>query len=122
MVCFQVMGNNETISLAAQAGQLEMNFTAPLIAKNLFESFDLLTNGIREFNDRCVKGIIANKDICYFYYEHSAGLATLLNPYIGYDKAAEIAKESIRSGKTIRDTVVEKKLLSKRQFREIFGG
>ena len=68
MVCFQVIGNDETISLCAQAGQLELNVTTPLIAKNLIESLTLLTNGIKTFDEKCVKGIRANKEICQYYF------------------------------------------------------
>mgnify|MGYP001592949511 CR=1 FL=1 len=119
MVCFQVIGNDETISLCAQAGQLELNVMTPLIAKNLIESLTLLTNGIKTFDEKCVKGIRANKEICQYYFEHSSGLATLLNPYIGYDKAAEIVKESLRTGETISQIALKRNLISKKDLERI---
>lgn len=120
MVCFQVIGNNEAISLASQAGQLELNVMTPLIAKNLFESIEILTNGVNAFTKKCVKGIVAKEKVCEYYYEHSAGLATLLNPYIGYDKAAKVMKDSLRTGKSIREIVLERKLLTKKDVNKIF--
>ena len=119
MVCFQVIGNNEAISEATAAGQLELNVMTPLIAKNLIENIEILTKAIKTFNERCVKGIKADKEVCQYYFEHSVGLATLLNPYIGYDKAAEIVNKSLRTGKTIAQLVLEKKLLTKEQLDKL---
>ncbi|MFQ5620845.1 MAG: aspartate ammonia-lyase [Candidatus Nanoarchaeia archaeon] len=121
MVCFQVMGNDEAISLAAQAGQLELNVMMPLIGKNLLESIDLLTNAISAFTKRCVKGIKVNKKACKYYLEHSTGLATLLNPYVGYDAAAELVKEMLRTGKSLTNLIREKKLLSEKDLKNLLN-
>ena len=87
MTCFQVIGCDHTISLCTQNGHLDMNVMTPLIAKNMIESITILINSIETFTSKCVKQMSVNTDICKYYFEHSAGIATLLNPYIGYDKA-----------------------------------
>jgi len=119
MVCDQVLGNDEAISLCAQQGQLELNVMTPAVAHNLLGSLKLLTNGIREFTKRCVAGIKANKAACAEYYEQSLGLATLLAPRIGYDKAAKLAQEALKKGKTIRKHVLDRKLLSEKELNRL---
>ena len=106
MVCFQVIGNDTAIALAAQAGQLELNVMMPVVALNLLTSLRILTNAIAVFRTRCLEGITANRERAEWYAEHSLALVTALSPKIGYAKAAELAKESIKSGKTIRDLLV----------------
>lgn len=120
MVCFQIIGNNETISLAVQAGQLELNVMMPVISRNLIESFDIATNAVDTFENFCIKGIKANKEECRKNFEINASIATLLNPYIGYDKAAEVVKESVKTGKSIKEIVISKGLLSKSKLDKIF--
>lgn len=115
MVCDQVLGNDTTISLCAQQGQLELNVMMPVVAHDLLASIKLLTNGIREFTYRCIRGIRANKKACEYYYTHSLGLATLLSPKIGYDRAAKLAQEALKKHKTIRQMVLDKKLLGERE-------
>ena len=121
MICFQVIGNNEAISYSAQAGQLELNVMMPLIAHDLLDSLDILNNGIKIFINKCIIGIKVNKEVCKYYFEHSMGLATLLNPYIGYDKASWVVKESLKTGKSISGVVLEKRLLTKDKLDEIFN-
>jgi len=111
MVAFHVVGNDTTISLAAQAGQLELNVMMPVIIHNLLESIDILAHTLELFADRCVRGIEADQKRCLRYAESSVSLVTVLSPKIGYHKASAVAKEAIERGKTIRDIVVEKKLL-----------
>ena len=111
MVCFQVIGNDMTITLAAQAGQLELNVMMPVISFNLLQSLEILTNDIRLFSERCIKGITANVIKCREYADQSLGLATVLNPYIGYESATRVAKESVKTGKSLRDIVIEKGIL-----------
>ena len=111
MVGFQVMGADTVVMLAAQAGQLELNVMMPVIAFNLSFSFDILTNGIRKFTESCVAGITANKTRCLKYMEESVGLVTVLAPYLGYAAAAEVAKESMKTGRTLRDIIVSRELL-----------
>ena len=120
MVAFQVIGNDLTISMAAQAGQLELNVMMPVVAFNIVISLKILTNALRVLREKCVEGITANKDICRMYAESSLGLATILNPYIGYAAAAEVAKESNRTGKSIIDVIREKKLMSNEEIERIF--
>jgi aspartate ammonia-lyase len=120
MVCFQVMGCDTTIVHAAQAGQLELNVMMPVAAFNLLHETSILSNAIAAFNRRCVAGITANSDRCRGYAEGSMGIVTVLNPHIGYDAATEIAKEYLRSGKSIRELVREKGLLSEEQIDAMF--
>jgi aspartate ammonia-lyase len=119
MVCFEVIGNDLTISLAGQAGQLELNVMMPVISYDLTQSFMILTNAIRSFTQRLVVGIRANQEHCHDLLSKSAGIALALNPFIGYDKAAEVAKEALARNVPLREIVLEKKLLGERQLDEI---
>jgi len=121
MVCFQVMGNDLAVAAAAQAGQLELNVMMPVIIFNLLWSMDILAKGVRAFTQRCVVGIEANRERCREYVEKSMGLATALNPWLGYEKAAAIAKEANATGKTIRELVLEKGVLSPDEVERIFS-
>ena len=111
MVCFQVIGNDATIAAAAQAGQLELNVMMPVINHNLLMSIDILTNGISCFRIKCVSGIMADKERCRRYFEESVALSTVMNRYIGYEKAAALALESRLSKKRIRELILEKGIL-----------
>jgi aspartate ammonia-lyase len=119
MVGFQVVGNDTAVAMAVQAGQLELNVMMPTMAYNVLQSVMILTNMLRELDVRCVRGITANRARCEFYAQSTVSLATALNPYIGYAKAAEIVKESIASGRSIIDVAREKGLLSEAQIAEI---
>lgn len=119
MVCFEVMGNDLTVTLAAQAGQLELNVMMPVIAYDITQSLVILTNGIRCFTDRLVRGIKANVDRCNMLLEKSAGIALALNPFIGYDKAAQVAKEALARGVPLRLVVLEKGLMTEEQLDEV---
>ncbi len=120
MVCFHVIGNDLTITMAAQAGQMELNVMMPVINFNLLQSIDILKNVIKVFADKCVTGIKANTERCKELTEQSIGLATILNPHIGYEAAASVAKEAIAAGKTIREVVIKKGLLSKEEIDRVF--
>jgi aspartate ammonia-lyase len=113
MVCFKVVGNDTCVALAVQAGQMELNVMMPVMAQALTESLDLLSNYLPHFAKVCVDGIVADAEVCRAYYEASPSLATVLNPVIGYMKAAEIAKESVKTGIPIRTLIVKKGLVSK---------
>jgi aspartate ammonia-lyase len=113
MVCYRVIGNDATISGAGGAGQLELNVMMPVIADTLFESIQILTGGINSFNNRCLTGISANMDRCSEFAENSMAMATALNTLIGYLKAAEVVKESLATGKPIRQVVLDKGYLSR---------
>lgn len=112
MVCFQVMGYDQAIAFAAQAGQLELNVMMPLIAYNLIHSIEILGNTISALTTQCIEGITANRVRCLSYAEGSLALVTALNPHIGYLNAAAIAKESLETGKSLREIVLERKLIS----------
>lgn len=119
MVCFQVVGNDLTVSMAAQAGQMELNVMMPVIVYNILFSIDILENVLEVFIERCLSKITANEERCQRYVEESKGLATALNPYIGYERASEIAKEATRRGKTIREVLIEKNILSEKEIENI---
>ncbi len=119
MVSFQVIGNDTAVAYAVQAGQLELNVMMPAMAHNVLESITILANMARVFDERCVRGITANVERCNFYAQSTVSLATALNPYIGYAKAAELVKESIASGESIISIARKKKLLSDEQISEI---
>ncbi len=119
MVCFQVIGNEQTVSMAAQAGQLELNVMMPVMVFNLNFSIEILKNGIREFTNRCVQGISADAEKCKHYAEVSPSLATALNPYLGYSRAAEVVKKALKEKKSIPQVVQEEKLLTPEQIKKV---
>lgn len=119
MVCFQVMGNDLAIASAAQAGQLELNVMMPVISFNLSMSLYILTNALTTLRERCVERITADEERCRWYVEHSVSLVTVLNPKIGYARAAEIAKRALTKGKTIRETIEEEGLLSPEELKSV---
>ncbi|MBC7883385.1 MAG: aspartate ammonia-lyase [Anaerolineae bacterium] len=121
MVCFQVIGYDQTITLAAQAGQLELNVMMPLIAYDLGHSLQILTNALNLFAERCIVGIIAYPERCLVYAEGSLALVTALNPHIGYLAAAAVAQESLKTGKSLREIVIARGLLSAEQLGEILN-
>ncbi len=121
MICFQVVGNDLAISMATQAGQLELNVMIPTVIHNLLSSIEILKNGIDVLTRFCVTGIKANKNRCLEYAETSYGIAAVLNPYIGYSKAAEIVKESVKTGKTLREIVRKRNLIPEKKLREILS-
>ncbi|AFY45532.1 aspartate ammonia-lyase [Nostoc sp. PCC 7107] len=121
MVCFQVMGYDSAIALAAQAGQLELNVMMPLIAYNLIHSIEILGNTIAVLTERCIQNITANRDHCLAYAEGSLALVTALNTHIGYLNAAEVAKESLATGKSLRQIVLEKGLMTEAQLAEVLN-
>ncbi|MBI5236182.1 MAG: aspartate ammonia-lyase [Deltaproteobacteria bacterium] len=122
MVCFQVIGLDLAVTCAAQAGQLELNVMLPVINHNILESTRILANGVNVFNERCVNGIKADKARCRRYFEGSIGLATCLNTFIGYTAAALIAKEAASAGRPVKDVVIEKGILSEKQWERLVKG
>jgi aspartate ammonia-lyase len=119
MVCFQVMGYDSAIALCGQAGQLELNVMMPLIAYDLIHSIEILGNAIERLTTNCLEGIEPNRDRCHYFAESSLALVTALNPHIGYLNAAKVAKESLDSGKSIREIVLEQELLSEEKLTEV---
>ena len=119
MVAFQVVGNDTATALAVQAGQLELNVMMPTMALNTLQSITILANMLHQFGTRCVAGITANVPRCAEYSEKTVSLATALNPYIGYAKAAEIVKESVATGESIIALARKRKLLSEEEIAGI---
>jgi aspartate ammonia-lyase len=118
-VCFQVMGLDTTVSIAAEHGQLELNVMMPVIAHNILLSMRILTNTAKVFTEKCVLGIEANREMLAYWVERSAALATALMPHIGYAKAAELSKQSVREGVLVRDMVKRDKLLPADEIDEV---
>jgi fumarate hydratase class II len=112
MACFHVMGNDLAVTMAGQAGQLELNVMMPIIAHNLFETMQVLIGAVRAFTDRCVGGIQANRERAEGWLARNAILVTALNPVIGYLKGAEVAEEAMAGNRTIKEVVVEKGYLT----------
>ena len=119
MVCAQVFGNDSCITWAGANGNFELNVMMPVMAHDLLESIRLLSNVVDAFSDKCVAGIAANKERCAELVELSMAMVTSLAPKIGYDRAAEIAKESARTGKTVREICLEKKVLPEDELKRV---
>ncbi|MBP7999436.1 MAG: aspartate ammonia-lyase [Chloroflexi bacterium] len=112
MAMYQVLGNDLTVMMAGQAGQLELNVMMPIIAYNLFQSMDVIINAANAFNDKCLLGVQANREKATGWLAKNAILVTALNPVIGYLKGAEVAKEAMATNRTVREVVVEKGYLA----------
>jgi aspartate ammonia-lyase len=121
MVCFQVMGYDASIAIAAQAGQLELNVMMPLIAYNLLHGIEILGNALQSLAQKCISGITVVSDRCLDYAEGSLSLVTALNTHIGYLNSADIAKESLATGKSLRQIVLEKGLMAEAQLAEVLN-
>ena len=119
MVCYQIMGSDTTISYAVQAGQLELNVMMPVIAYNILFSIEIMTSALHELRTRCIEGLAANRERCRYLLEKSLGLATALNTIIGYSKAAEVAAEASKSGRSIIEIIREKRILSDEEVRRV---
>jgi aspartate ammonia-lyase len=119
MICFQVVGNDLTITMAAEAGQLQLNVFEPVIGFNLFQSMDILARGAIVLRERCVVGITANPDRLREMVYHSIGLVTALVPYIGYERSAALATEALASGRGVYELVREKGWLTEEKLAEI---
>jgi aspartate ammonia-lyase len=118
-VAFNIIGNDCTATLAAEAGQMELNAFEPVLFYNLFESLTSLEGAVKTLVDHCVTGITANRDICKKHLEESVGIVTALCPYIGYVKSAEIAKESLHTGVPVSRLIVSKGILNEDQLRTV---
>ena len=121
MVSFQVVGNDTAVAMAVQGGQLELNVMMPTMTYSVLQSITIMTNMLRQFDKFCIRGLTVNKDRCQFYAESTVSLATALNPYIGYQKAAEIVKESVATGKSIIEIARSKGLLKEEEIAEILN-
>ena len=119
MVCFRVIGSDQTVSMAAEGGQLQLNVFEPVIAACIFEAQTMFINAAHTLRTHCVEGITANPEVCRYYVDHSIGTVTALNPVIGYDRATELAAEATKSGRGILELIREKKILSEQQIAEV---
>jgi aspartate ammonia-lyase len=120
-VCFQVLGNDTTIAYCVQAGQLELNVMMPVAAHNLLHAITILTNAVKVFDEKCVKGVEANREVAEQFAMRSLGLATALNPLIGYRQAADVVKQALKEGRSIPDVVVARGLMTKQEAAEAFS-
>ena len=120
-VAFEVIGNDITVTLAAEAGQLELNAFEPVIAFNLFRSIDMLGRACRTLAEKCISGITANREHCRLQVEHSIGLVTALNPLLGYERSSEIARDAMVSGRSVYEIVLEKGYISQEQLEELLS-
>jgi aspartate ammonia-lyase len=118
-IAFKVIGNDLSVTLAVEAGQLELNVMEPLIVQSLFESIEMLKSGMETLSYRCVKGITANVERCRSMVENSIGLVTALNPLLGYETSTQLAKEALATNRGVYELVLEKKLLSREELDEI---
>lgn len=118
-VAFHIVGHDTTITMAAEAGQLELNAFEPVVFCNLFESITTLKKAVTTLIDNCILGITANKKHCRELMESSAGIATALCPYIGYSTAAGIAKKAVKTGKSVRSLVLEQELMSEEELEKV---
>ncbi|HAT3993976.1 TPA: aspartate ammonia-lyase [Elizabethkingia anophelis] len=120
-VCFKVIGNDLTVTFAAEAGQLQLNVMEPVLTQSIMESIRFLKNAMDTLREKCIDGITANKEICLNMVKNSIGIVTALNPYIGYKNSTKIAKEALDTGKSVYDLVLEHELLSKEKLDEILA-
>lgn len=120
-VAFEVIGNDLTVTMAAEAGQLELNVMEPVIAYNLFTSIDMLGRACHTLAEHCIKGITANRDVCRRMVENSIGLVTALNPLLGYEKSTEIASLALSTGRSVFEIVLEKGYLTQAELDEVLS-
>ncbi len=121
MICFRVIGNSLTVSMAEQAGQLELNVMMPVMANTLLESIDLLKNFLPVFAGKAIEGIVPNKERLKYYFTHTPAIATILNPIIGYLNAAEVVKLALKENRPVTEIILEKKLLTKEQLKKLLS-
>ena len=119
MVCFRVIGSDQTVTMAAEGGQLQLNVFEPVIAACIFEAQKMFINAVRTLRVHCIDGITVNADVCRHYVEYSIGVVTALNPVIGYDRSTELAAEAMKTGRGIMELVREKKILTEQQIAQV---
>ena len=118
-IAFNAIGNDATVTMACEAGQLELNAFEPIIFYCLFESIETITNGVEVFRKDCIEGITVNVQKCVEELESSVGIVTALCPYVGYAKASELAKKAIKEGKKIRQVIIEEKILDENLLNQV---
>jgi aspartate ammonia-lyase len=119
LVAAQVIGNDAAITVCGSLGQLELNIMMPVIAYDLLQSIEILANGSRVLSEKCVSGITADRERCYGYADRSLMAVTAITPHIGYDNAAKVAKKAIAENKSIRQVILEEKILPKEKLDEV---
>ena len=121
-VCFYVVGADTTITMACEAGQLQLNVMEPVIGFSLFSALEYLTNACNTLSEKCIKGITANPEVCHAHVMNSIGIVTALNPILGYEKTSDIAREALKTGKTVyRIVVEEQQLITVEKWNEIYS-
>jgi aspartate ammonia-lyase len=120
-IAYKVIGNDLAVTLAAEAGQLELNVMEPVIVQSLFESVEMLKNGMTSLTHRCIRGITANEEHCRRMVENSIGLVTALNPVLGYDICTKLAKEALETNGSVYQLVLEKQLLSREELDRLLS-
>ncbi|MEC9488425.1 MAG: aspartate ammonia-lyase [Halanaerobium sp.] len=120
-VAFQIQGNDQTIALAAEAGQLELNVMVPVLVFNLIQSLDILKNAVDVFTQKCIKGIQANRGRCSYLVDRSVGIITAINPHIGYEEASRIAKRAIETDRPVRDLILEEGIMTKEELDQVLN-
>lgn len=120
-VAFQVIGNDHTICLACEAGQFELNVMGPVLAFNLLQSLKILRNAASVFERFAIEGLEADRERCKNYVEQSFGIVTALNPHLGYEVAAQLVKEAVRTGLTLKELILERGLLTQEEIEEILN-
>jgi aspartate ammonia-lyase len=120
-VCFKAIANDLAVTLAAEAGQLQLNVMEPIIAYCILESQTMFMNAASTLRQFCIDGITANEDVCRHFVEHSIGVVTALNPLLGYETATELAAEAMKTGKGIVDLVRERELLTEAQIKDVLN-
>ncbi len=120
-IAFKVIGNDLTVTMAAEAGQLELNVMEPVIVQSIFESVEMLMNGMRTLKYKCIDGIQANKERCRELVHNSIGIVTALNPVLGYEACSSLAKEALKENRSVYDLVLERKLLSKEKLDNLLA-
>jgi len=118
-VCFQVIGNDITVTLAAEGGQLELNVFEPILGFNIFQSIEMMERACTVLSERCIKGITANREWCHELVERSVSLVTALAPFIGHEDAAKIAKEALKTGRPVRELALESGLVDEEKLNDL---
>lgn len=117
IACFQIIANNLAVTLAADAGQLQLNAIEPLIAFKLFESLDIMGNALQMFQDKCISILQANPERCHSLMQNSIGIITALNPYLGYETTTRLAKTAFLQGNSVLDLIQAEQLIPAEQIQ-----
>jgi aspartate ammonia-lyase len=120
-IAYQVIGNDLTVTLGAEAGQLQLNAMEPVIVFNILQSMRMLSRGMTVLREKCISGIEADEDRCRELLEHSLVAVTALNPYIGYAEASRVAKKALKSRCSLREIVLDEKLMTEEQLAQAFS-